>query len=259
MSAAPRFRTIEKPQGRLYAIGDIHGCLEELGLMIEFLKSSEKLGQQDQLVFIGDYVDRGPESKQVVQYLVDLSAEFPKTVFLKGNHEDMLLSYLGIEGDTGIYYLQNGGRETLLSYGVKEDAPPSELLAAIPESHLRFYRSLDRYAVTDSCVFVHAGLNPLVKLEDQIDDDIFWIRDEFIMNIHHFNKLVVFGHTPFEDVLVHAPYKLGIDTGLVFGHRLSCVEFSCGHLMQIERSKRELRARDILLQPPAEQQGTSGK
>ena len=94
---------------------------------------------------------------------------------------------------------------------------------------------------------VHAGLNPLRELKAQNDRDVFWIRDEFIANIHQFNHLIVFGHTPHQEVLVHLPYKVGIDTGLVFGNKLTCLEVLSGKTYQIARGKKEVISSKIEL------------
>jgi len=126
-----------------YVIGDIHGCCEELCHLVEALP----LARGDRLVFLGDYIDRGPDSSGVVSYLLALQESYHevKFVFLKGNHEDMLLSYLGLNGQHGDMFLVNGGKATLQSYSLKPNQQsPKEAISAIPAEHLAFFQELDR-------------------------------------------------------------------------------------------------------------------
>src|ERR671923_509758 len=134
---------------RSYVIGDIHGCLDELGHLIEGLP----LAPGDRLVFLGDYIDRGPDSKGVVSFLLELEKDPAayELVFLKGNHEDMLLSFLGLSGQHGDMFLYNGGKATLRSYGFsKADSPSEEAVSGIPPAHLDFYKRLSSYYVMES-------------------------------------------------------------------------------------------------------------
>jgi serine/threonine protein phosphatase 1 len=223
-----------------YVIGDIHGCVDELRWLMDRLP----LQAGDLVVFLGDYIDRGPDSKGVVSYLLDLQrcSVGKEFIFLKGNHEDMLLSYLGLEGQHGDMFLYNGGRSTLASYGLAGDEQSSEeALAAIPVNHLAFYQSLKRYYIVDSFLCVHAGIHPLKPLKAQTDSELFWIRGEFINNPHRLPYTVLFGHTPQKKVLYHLPYKLGLDTGLVYGNKLSCFETTKKILYQISRGKKTVR------------------
>jgi serine/threonine protein phosphatase 1 len=224
---------------RIFCIGDIHGCDKELGVLLDALIGEEKLSTKDLLIFVGDYIDRGKASKEVVDRLIGIKDSFPNTVFLKGNHEDMLLHYIGKEGRGGDVYMVNGGKDTLSSYGVTEDNP-SKFLTQLPEAHLNFFENLDRYAISNQHIFVHAGLDPLCSLHTQNEEDLFWIRDEFIFNIHHFARTVIFGHTPFQELMLHTPYKIGIDTGLVFGNKLSCVEVKSSTLYQVTLNSEEV-------------------
>ncbi len=225
---------------RVYAIGDLHGCPDELSVLLDYLRKEEKLGERDSVVFLGDYVDRGPDSKGVIDLVIKFSEEFKNTRALKGNHEDMMLDFLGYGGRMGQAFLYNGGLETIQSYGISVFAPPEEMIAALPQEHYKFLCELESIIKTPHEIFVHAGLNPLRDLSAQNDGDVFWIRDEFIANVHSFNSLVVFGHTPHKEILVHAPYKLGVDTGLVFGNKLSCVELSAGTALQVQRGAKKV-------------------
>lgn len=245
MAAAPkskRFIEIEEPAGRVFGVGDIHGCVTELKRLVDHVVKKNAFTEDDLLIFVGDYIDRGPRSKDVVDYLLKLREELPaRLIFLKGNHEDMLLSFLGFDGTLGEGYLINGGLECLQSYDLTEPLERDELLELIPDDHLKFYRDLDRYVIVGNYVFAHAGLNPLRDLRFQLNDDLFWIRDEFIANMHYFKKTIVFGHTPFQDVLFHLPYKIGIDTGLVYGSSLTCIEVTEQVIYQIEREERKVK------------------
>ncbi|HEY7167695.1 MAG TPA: metallophosphoesterase family protein [Candidatus Binatia bacterium] len=221
-----------------FVIGDIHGCVAELRYLIENLP----IEAGDRLVFLGDYVDRGPDSSGVVSYLLDLRANSPyEFIFLKGNHEDMFLAYLGLPGQYGDMFLINGGRLTLDSYGLSLDDPAPEMVHQIPQSHLDFYQSLQNYYITEPFLCVHAGIDPLKSLEEQTETDMFWIRNQFIYRSHMLPYIVLFGHTPQNNVLYDLPYKIGLDTGLVYGNKLSCLETQDKVLYQISRGKKSVQ------------------
>ena len=240
-----RPREIAEIPARLYAIGDIHGRRPELEVLLGHLTQVEKLSNDDVVVFIGDYVDRGQESKEVVSLLVEFSKRHPQTIFLRGNHEDMLLGFLGLEGHEGNVYLVNGGAVTLASYGVPNQGSAAELREALqkamPPEHLAFYRNLEGYVIAGDYIFAHAGMNPLRDMRMQIAADLFWIREEFIHNIHYFRRTVVFGHTPYEEVLFHLPYKIGIDTGLVYGNLLTCIEVQEKRVLQVRAGETKVK------------------
>jgi len=199
---------------RIFAIGDIHGCFDKLQALMD--KIDINLGN-DILVFIGDYIDRGKHSFEVVEYLIDLKRRFQNIVFLKGNHEEMLEKYLS--GFDKLTYLVNGGQQALDSYmkNCRQTDGPQ-----IPREHLDFFSSLHLFYQTEDYVFVHAGLKNKVPLEMQKTDDLLWIRSKFIKSDYNFGKQVVFGHTPLPEPLVQ-PNKIGIDTGAVYGGKLTCV------------------------------------
>jgi serine/threonine protein phosphatase 1 len=224
---------------RSYVIGDIHGCLDELGHLIEGLP----LESGDRLVFLGDYIDRGPDSKGVIDYLLHLQRRNDlEIICLKGNHEDMFMAYLGLSGQHGDMFLYNGGRATLNSYGVNTKNPSlDELNLQIPLSHIEFFRNLRMYFVMEPFICVHAGIHPLKSLEDQTDAELLWIRNEFIYTIHRLPYTVLFGHTPQNSVFFDLPYKIGLDTGLVYGNKLSCLEVIEKVLYQINRGKKDLK------------------
>ncbi len=201
--------------GKIFAIGDIHGSFDRLQDLMQKIPIDFT---NDTLVFIGDYIDRGPASVEVVDYLLDLKKRVPGIIFLKGNHEDMLEKYL--DGTDRFTYLLNGGQNTLDSYLSKTDRSDS---FPIPTDHIEFFKSLRLYYETEAYIFVHAGLRPKVPLASQETEDLLWIRDKFIYSKYNFGKPVVFGHTPLEKPLVE-PNKIGIDTGAVYGNALTCVQ-----------------------------------
>ena len=200
---------------KIFAIGDIHGCADKLMALMEKIPVDYA---NDTLVFIGDYIDRGPASFEVVDYLVELKKQHPDIIFLKGNHEDMLQKYL--EGSDRFTYLFNGGQRTLDSY--LNRSHKSEF-SPIPSSHLEFYNSLVLHYETEDFLFVHAGLREKVPLDNQNPEELLWIREDFIHSKFDFGKRVIFGHTPFAEPLLLSN-KIGIDTGAVYGNRLTCVQ-----------------------------------
>lgn len=200
----------EKETSRLLAVGDIHGCLGQLRRLME------KVGPEpeDQWVFLGDYIDRGPESRGVIDYLIEFRQRFPRSIFLKGNHEAMFLDYL--QGKNRLVFLGNGGLATIRSYG---EASRSGL----PEEHRAFFQSLLPLWQTEAFVFVHAGMRPGIPIQEQSEADLLWIRREFLDSDFDWGKTVVFGHTPQDTPLLSAT-RLGLDTGAVYGRSLSCCE-----------------------------------
>ena len=231
-----------KSEGRLFAIGDIHGCPDELSAI---LKSIEPAAG-DTVVFVGDYVDRGPSAREVIELALELERGDAECVFLKGNHEDMMLSFLGMPGNYGESFLFNGGIATLDSYGVHEE-DLEDAFARLPDAHLGFMSRLATSYLRPPYLFVHAGIMPSRQLEEQQTEDMLWIRQEFIFNPHKIDATVVFGHTPMKGVMIDLPYKLGIDTGLVYGGKLTCVEFTEGVLYQVQRGHKAVKSRSIAL------------
>lgn len=229
-----------------FVIGDIHGCMDELTALVRELP----LQSGDTLVFLGDYVDRGPNSRGVIDFILDLHGQGEYEIHcLKGNHEDMLLSFVGLGGNHGDMFLFNGGVTTLKSYGVNAIGSPSadgaRFLHALPEPHRNFFTNLETYCFLGEFLCVHAGVQPLRPWEEQVEEEMLWIRQEFIQNEHPFPHTVLFGHTPMEEVLFHLPYKVGLDTGLVYGNRLSCLELTRKILFQVDRGGREVTATPV--------------
>lgn len=199
---------------RTFVIGDVHGCLHPLQRLVE--RIGWRPGE-DRLIFLGDYIDRGKDSKGVVDYILALMDASPHVRGIAGNHEAMFLNYLSRrERDL---YLVNGGRTTLASYG-GTDAMGD---IAIPQTHMAFYRSLPFVIELQDYLIVHAGFRPGIPLQEQAEEDLVWIREPFIYSSADFGKRVLFGHTPFREPFVMAN-KIGLDTGAVYGNRLTCLE-----------------------------------
>ncbi len=231
-----------------YAIGDIHGCLDELKTLHHSLIRKADLVPYDTLVFVGDYVDRGPNSKGVIDYLINLS-QHQKCVFLMGNHEDMMLWYLGIQhsgvsritmqsAEYGAYWLPNGGGTTLASYGIDDvtafhqscENPRERLVEIIGEKHMEFLKGLQHFYIEDSNLFVHAGVSPggseaetpEEALEHSTDQHLLWDREAF-QRPNNFGTMI-YGHTPSEEGVrwlrreEGAPYSVGVDVGAVYGY-----------------------------------------
>ena len=212
---------------KIFAIGDIHGCFDQLQ---ELILSIDIDRQNDTLLFIGDYIDRGTAGREVVDYVIKLRREFSNIVFLLGNHEHMLLRYL--EGIDEEMYLYNGGNVTLSDYHILRFDPPNTRKGKIPEEHLHFFQSLLPYYETKNYIFVHAGLKPGLPPGEQPVHNLLWVRQEFIYSDYNFGKLVIFGHTRLSHPLI-MPNKIGIDTGAVYGGKLTCVELPAVKIYQV--------------------------
>lgn len=225
----------------VYAIGDLHGCPDELEVLLEALGP----GSEDTVVFLGDYVDRGPAVRRLVDRLLRLADEPFASVFLRGNHEDMLLAYIGRTGRHGDVYLENGGGMTLASYGIPAGTPRSQVSAFFPSEHLEFFERSRFHHVMSPFLFVHAGIRPGVSLGEQTDEDLLWIREEFFLHPHALPYTVVFGHTPAREARIDLPYRIGLDTGLVYGNKLSCLDVDGRRLVQVARGTRRATTRDL--------------
>jgi serine/threonine protein phosphatase 1 len=179
------------------------------------------------LVFLGDYIDRGPDSAGVIDDLLQLRGQFPHSVFLRGNHEEMLLDALA--GRDPAPFLFNGGARTIASYQARGAWPP-------PAEHRDFFASLLPLYASTKFIFVHAGLRPGIPLAEQSPDDLLWIRADFMAAEVDWGKTVVFGHTPLEQPLL-IPDRIGLDTGCVYGGRLTCCEVNNRQIWQVSCNK----------------------
>lgn len=200
---------------KLFVVGDIHGCLDMLKRMMDKIRWQP---DKDKLIFLGDYIDRGKHSKGVVDYLLSLENISSHMQCLIGNHEAIFLDYL--TGRDKRLFLINGGYTTLESYDENRDAKTKEL---VPPDHLKFFESLKPYLELEDYYVVHAGFRPNIPPEKQSFEDMVWIRDPFIFSAHDFGKKVIFGHTPFSEPLI-LENKIGLDTGAVYGNKLTCLE-----------------------------------
>ena len=238
-------RTIKTKGRRIFVFGDIHGCIVEFGSLFSYLENNKIISAADILIFIGDYIDRGSKSCEVVEKLIEIKYNYPDSYFLKGNHEDMFLSYFGIYPENIETFLNNGGHETLVSYNLDVGISPELAIHKISPLHLKFYDELIDILITENFIFVHGGLNPDYKLDEQIEIDTLWIRDEFIAREHRFGKVVIFGHTPFKEIFVDLPYKIGIDTGICYGNKLSCLDLTNWKSYQVNAGQEEVTEKNV--------------
>jgi len=210
------------PGYRLYAVGDVHGRDDLLGDLLARIESdsAERGRARLVVVFLGDLIDRGPSSRQVVERLRTYCPAGVRTVFLAGNHEEVLVRILDGEARLIPDWLRFGGAECLASYGVDaaeiRRLPPTQAIetvrSAIPASHGRFIRGFDDTFRAGSYLFVHAGIRPGIPLEQQSPTDLRWIREPFLMDGSEHGFTVVHGHTISEQVEERAN-RIGIDTG----------------------------------------------
>jgi serine/threonine protein phosphatase 1 len=209
------------PQHEIFAVGDIHGCYDPLCDLLKNIRAASVTARPE-IIFLGDYIDRGPKSRDVIDLLssVEMSETF-SPVFLKGNHEATLLDFLE-DPSVGPSWLQYGGAETLMSYGVtpprlKGDEPgwieaSRALRERLPESHLQFFEKLDLCADRGLYFFAHAGIDPDRPIEAQRESDLLWIRDAFLNDNRRLERIIVHGHTP-QDAPSKDQRRIGLDLG----------------------------------------------
>jgi len=231
----------QAPEGRrFYAIGDIHGHLDLLdGLLAQiFADEQARSGPKGEIIFLGDLINRGPQSAQVIDRLIALKAQRPETRFLLGNHEELFLTALDGNREAIRFLDRVGGAETILSYGIPREtydaadyAALSDLLqAAVPPEHREFLDSFEDMIVEGDYVFVHAGVRPGIPLKRQRPGDLRWIREEFLGESGKNDApvipgmVVVHGHTIFENI-VELPGRIGLDTGAYRSGILSAMAF----------------------------------
>jgi serine/threonine protein phosphatase 1 len=226
----PKPRT---PEGiRIYAIGDIHGCADLLAGAFERIDADLATNPAPISieVFLGDYIDRGPAARQVLDQLVERKRTF-RAVFLKGNHEEYLTNFT-TNPDILEDWQRFGGLETLMSYGITPTinagaAEQARLAAALgqalPESHREFLGNLKSSFTCGDFFFVHAGIRPGIPLTNQREEDLLWIRQDFLMSEDNFSKIVVHGHTPVLQPEIR-PNRINIDTGAYATGRLTCLK-----------------------------------
>lgn len=201
--------------GKTFIVGDVHGCLDMLKRLVGCIGW---IPEADRIIFLGDFIDRGAQSKGVVDYVIEISKVSERVECLMGNHERILLDFMDGK-DMNTFFL-NGGVATLNSYRSEQQKYGGFL---IPDDHLAFFRSLKLLIELEDYYVVHAGLRPGVPIESQNPEDLLWIRDTFLFSNYYFGKRVIFGHTPFAQPLI-MENKIGLDTGAVYGNRLTCLE-----------------------------------
>lgn len=218
---------------RLYVIGDIHGRIDLLMDMIALIEDdAKKVNQPIHLIFLGDYIDRGPNSAQVLDYLNHFIPQWAKITYLRGNHEQLILDVIdGTAKDAEMEaWLYHGGRETLASYGIgtstvysdDKDAIRAALIHAMPSNHQLFLRNTHFSKITGPYIFVHAGLRPGIPLDQQTPQDLLWIREPFLSFNGDFGAIVVHGHSIRREVDNRAN-RIGIDTGAYATGRLTAL------------------------------------
>ncbi|GGE01042.1 serine/threonine protein phosphatase [Aureimonas endophytica] len=225
-------------EGVLYAIGDIHGCFDEFRRLEELiLADGRRYDGRKIVILLGDYIDRGPRSAEVIAHLLQpLDGDFDR-LCLCGNHEEMMLNYLDDPAEHS-HWPDVGGRATLVSYGIDLDhmhrlarrdrnALRRHLAESIPEEHQHFLRSLPALVHSGTTVFVHAGLRPSVPLEAQTDRDLLWIREPFLSRGPQLPLNVVHGHSPTDAVILQHG-RIGIDTGVFITGRLTALRLAGG-------------------------------
>lgn len=236
------------PEGTcVYAVGDIHGRMDLLGkLLTQIGTHAVTEGRRNSIIFLGDYVDRGPQSKEVIDHLLQLSWPGWDVVYLRGNHDQAILDFLA---DATFYrvWREFGAAETLLSYGVK---PPrfdddeafaearNDFAAKCPPEHLKFLHALEYFHVIGDYMFVHAGVRPGIALDRQSPQDLMWIREEFLLSDRQLDKVIVHGHTPSERPVRRAN-RIGVDTGAYATGCLTSVVLegeSCSFLAATDRA-----------------------
>lgn len=229
--APPRLWSM--PAGeRAYAIGDIHGRRDLLDTLLEKIDADDAARgpSKTSLIFLGDLCDRGPDSKGVVERLMQLSQAGPHVVFLSGNHEELVIRvWEGDRGSAGTFN-RAGGRETLASYGIDPAEYDTWDLGevtdatgrAIPAEHVEFMRGFREWHRMGDYLFVHAGIRPGYALEEQETTDLRWIRREFTESDEDFGMLVIHGHTITKTVDERAN-RIGIDTGAYASGTLTAI------------------------------------
>ncbi|MEO0466075.1 MAG: metallophosphoesterase family protein [Pseudomonadota bacterium] len=216
---------------RVYAIGDVHGRADLLKRLLDLIHADIEAAEEKRIVviFLGDYVDRGFQSKEVIDHLLSEELSRYETYFLKGNHEAAFETFLS-DASFGPQWARFGGAETLMSYGIQPpraktvasewEAVCEQLNRQMPVEHRSFLSTLSLYATLGDYVFVHAGLRPGVALDQQTERDLLWIREEFLRDENVFDRVVIHGHTPISTPH-HDFRRIGIDTGAYLTGKLT--------------------------------------
>ena len=224
----------------IFAIGDIHGCLKQLVTLQDKIFNYPKYKKdEDLLLYLGDYIDRGLHSKEVINHILQLQKEGIKSIFLMGNHEQIIIDFLFNKINNLRDWINLGADQTFKSYNIElaefiKDGFESNkieklrtlFIERMPEEHQYFIKNLRLFYSIGKYLFVHAGINPEKVLKNQNKIDFLWSRsDQFFDKNFKFEKIIVHGHTPEKEV-VNFPYRINIDTGCFFSAKLSCVHLN---------------------------------
>lgn len=213
------------PGLRVYAVGDVHGCLDRL-VALHWAVTKDIASHpvaESVLIHLGDYVDRGPDSAGVISLLIGTVApKVTRRVNLGGNHEAMMLGALAGDQQLAESWVENGGGATLQSYRVPPDARQAAWSGSVPSAHLRWLVDRPLLHREGGYLFVHAGIRPGCPIDSQNPDDLRWIREPFLSSTEPHPLVVVHGHTPTATPTIR-PNRIGIDTGAAFGGVLTCL------------------------------------
>lgn len=236
-SAAPKIEGRVPAGQRIYAIGDVHGRLDLLNTLLDAIEADDahRGSAQSRIIFLGDLIDRGPDSAQVVERAMAMADGPWNCQYLLGNHEEVFLSAMTGDLKALAFFTRIGGRETILSYGISEeeyrDSDYPELYALlserVPAAHIAFLQGFEDMILVGDFAFVHAGVKPGQALVEQRASDLRWIRREFLEHNDGFEKIIVHGHTITEDVEVRS-HRIGLDTGAYSSGKLTAMGFEAG-------------------------------
>lgn len=239
MAPKKRMRlTLPTPANGIYAIGDIHGCLDLLKKMEDKIQTECAGRPGDTLIlYLGDLVDRGPDSKGVIDHYMSPLPDNLQRISLCGNHDQLFFEFL-LQPSLDSNWLGFGGQETLLSYGldmndilagsISEAEFAALLNKTIPQTHRTFLRELPSALSTDEAHFVHAGMRIDLPMAEQTDEDLMWIREDFLVDRQASDRLIVHGHSPAPSPRL-GPGRIGVDTKAVGGGPLTAVHVHGGH------------------------------
>jgi len=218
---------MQKIESVTCAVGDIHGCADALIALLEKLEK-----RVNTVVFLGDYVDRGPNSKEVIATILQWHKKM-KIIPLMGNHDFLFLQYL--QGEPNPLFFEVGGTQTLESYELTPASPLGEIQEKVPPEHFAFLKSLSLWWQDQHAIYVHAGLESGRHLSQQGSHSCLWGSKRFEQNDYDFGKPVVFGHTAYRTPLI-TPQRIGIDTGAVYGGHLSAVLLPSREIISVPTS-----------------------
>jgi len=221
----------------LFAIGDIHGCLNELTSLHKKILTYDKFEvKNDIIIYLGDYIDRGKNSKEVINQILKLKDNSIKTINLMGNHDEFMIDFIFNKKNNIKSWLNFGADQTFRSYNIEIvefikdgfeegviDNLRKTMIKHMEESHINFFKNLELSYSSENYLFVHAGIDPHKKLSEQSEKDYLWSRSEkFFSKDFKSEKIIVHGHTP-EENIVNDPYRINVDSGCYFSGKLSSV------------------------------------